>query len=238
MSDFLSIIREFGYSLLSVIYPRLCEVCGETLVDGEKVICTHCQLNMPRLFPVNDGSLNSVEKKCFVSECCVAGTALFRYHRHDDYSKLIHKFKYNGRKEIARDLGAQLALERKESSFFDSIDYLVPVPIHYIKKFRRGYNQSHEICKGIRRVTGIDISTNLYAKKHHSTQTRKSAEERWSNTENLFAVRNPEILVNKHIAIVDDVVTTGATMQHCAAVLKEAVPGIRISFVAIATTEQ
>jgi len=237
MESVAGILRNLWYGFTTVVFPNLCEVCGQTLVTGERTICTKCLMNLPRISQSAPRGLNSVERKCFISNCCVAGTALYRYYRHDPYSQLIKKSKYQGRRDIARNLGVMLARERKPTGFFDTIDYLIPVPIHFFKRIKRGYNQSEEICIGISSVTGIQVTKNLYAKRGHKSQTYKNATDRWNNTEGLFAVKNPKQLENKHIAIVDDVITTGATMQHSAMVLRDCVPGIRISFIAIGTTE-
>lgn len=232
---FSEIIKDWIFSFISVLFPNLCEVCDTTLVRGEKVMCTHCLLEMPRIKDCGTEP-NSVERKCFVSGCCVRGTALFKYFRNDRYSEIVRQFKYHGRKKLAEDMGKILALEKAGTGFFEGIDYLVPVPMHYWKKFGRGYNQAEEICRGIRSVTSIPLAFNLYAKKGHKTQTHKSAEERLKNTENIFDVKNPKELADKHIALVDDVITTGSTMQHCAMILRDSVPGIKISFIAVAST--
>lgn len=237
MTGITNILLRLWQSFMTLIFPNVCEVCGQTLVSGEKVICTNCQINLPRLAKSVPGGMNSVERKCFIADCCVAGTALYRYFRHDRYAILIRKFKYFGRRDIASDLGGILAEERKNDGFFNSIDYLIPVPMSFIKKIKRGYNQSHEICRGISRVTGIPIADNLYAMKGHGTQTHKNAEERRKNIEGIYSVRRPSELEYKHIGLVDDVVTTGATMQQCAKVLHDSIPGIRISFITIGTTE-
>ena len=230
------ILNDWLTSFLSVIFPNLCGVCGTTLVRGEKVICTTCMFNLPRM-QEEEFELNSVEKKCFISGCCVRGTALFKYHRHDSYTSIIKDFKYHGRKDVAVTMGEILAKEKSSLGFFSDIDILIPIPMHFLKKARRGYNQAEEIAKGIKIETSIPIANNLIAKKGHTTQTFKSAEERWRNIENIFAVRNPEQLAGKHVALIDDVVTTGSTMQHCAMTLRNSIPDIKISFIALATTE-
>ena len=230
-------IRRWGEALLNLLFPEVCEVCGRSLIFGEKVMCTSCLGELP-VCQESGHRLSPIEQKCFVEGCLVRGTSLFYYHKDSPYADLIRRLKYYRQPQIGIYLGELLARDRISSSdFFSTADCIIPVPIHFLKKLKRGYNQSREIAKGIRKATGLPIVSNLYAVRGHGSQTRRNAQERWDNTRGLFKVRNPEMLAGKHIILVDDVVTTGATLTRCATVLRDSVPGIRISLISLATTK-
>ncbi|MCH5246871.1 MAG: ComF family protein [Muribaculaceae bacterium] len=170
--------------------------------------------------------------------------ALFYYHRESPFTRLIHGAKYNDLPQLARLLGEQLGLYYLNTGFFDDIDALIPVPISTFKKIRRGYNQSLMIAQGISKISGIKIMDCLKSRPH-STQTRKNARYRFENARGVYSVKKSgETLLSKkqlgrplHVILVDDVVTTGATMLQCIKSLREIEPSINISVLAPAATK-
>lgn len=152
------------------------------------------------------------------------------YEKGGAVQKLIHQFKYYGNRGLAWQSGRLAALEL---NCFGDVDLLLPVPLYRMRKWRRGYNQSEWIAKGMASVLGKPVNTNcLKRKRKAATQTRKTIYERWLNVENIFESENEESLKGKHILLVDDVITTGATISSCIRVLGD-IQGIRISVFAL-----
>jgi len=163
-----------------------------------------------------------------------SATSLFLYNKDSQYSKLLYDLKYSGMKDLAKFLGARLGRELKSSDFFMDIDVIIPVPLHRRKKRIRGYNQAEWIVKGITDVFPREVNLkSLQRTSFTSTQTKKSKEERWKNVEGKFAVSHQDSIKNKHILLVDDVLTTGSTIEACAHVLL-AVEGVKISVATLA----
>ena len=150
--------------------------------------------------------------------------------------KLIHQLKYEGGESVGVFLGKQLGYALKESSFFSNINYIIPVPLHPKKENLRGYNQSNYIAKGIQEILQIKVNTKVLIRTENTdSQTRKKRFSRWGNMMNSFALKMPEKLIGTHILLVDDVVTTGATLEACAQKLLE-IEGVRVSIATIAIT--
>ena len=164
----------------------------------------------------------------------VSATAYLYYYKEGKYSSLIHHLKYHDHPEVGTYLGRLAATELRESGFFDGIDLIIPVPLSRKRYHQRGYNQSDYIAQGISEVTHIALRTDCLARTVDTdTQTHKSKEERWKNTKDIFQVVNPETLKGKHLLLIDDVATTGATLHACASTLLT-LPGVRISIFALA----
>jgi len=226
-------MRTWWRDLESLVFPHVCEVCGRQLVDGEELLCTYCNLAMPRTnYHIVD--FNDVHHRLAGSVHVERAASWFQYRRHSKYVKLIHKAKYYDRPEIARIMGRMYAREIAPSGFFDGIDVILPVPMHVFKELKRGYNQAAEICDGLHDVTGIPLGDNLKAMHGHSSQTRRGAYGRYLNVSGLFGVIDAVGLTDRHVLVVDDVLTTGSTLSACCEALVKAVPGIRISVLTLA----
>jgi ComF family protein len=143
--------------------------------------------------------------------------ALFFFGKGSRYRNLLHKLKYNGKKEIGVEMGRRLGMELKNAPLYQSIQTIIPVPLHPKKQRKRGYNQSEQIARGIAEITGWRIDNKSVTRKlFTSTQTRKTRMERWENVAEVFTVTQAEALTGKHVLLVDDVITTGATIEACA----------------------
>lgn len=231
--SFKELMAVYWHDLRDMFYPRRCPVCGRSLVDGEEVMCMHCDVALPRLHFNSYGS-NPVEERLVGRVPIHKAASWFRYKRSSPYVNLIHDAKYRGIRRLALQMGAKAAMELKPDGFFDDIDVLVPVPMHWWKRCKRGYNQAELIARGISQVTGIPIADNLRASHAHATQTRHSAYERYENVRGMYDVRHPEELAGLHLLIVDDVLTTGSTILACAEMLEASVPGVKVSVMTLA----
>ena len=218
---------------ISLLFPRLCYGCGNHLMRNESLICTECYVIIPRTGYHNQKE-NPVEQ-LFWGRCLIEKAAAFSYYNKGSRIRtLMHNLKYKGIKEIGMDLGRIYGLTLKSSGFTDEIDLIVPVPLHPSKKKMRGFNQSEIISNGISGVTGLPVDTNsLVREKISVTQTRRSRYERWTNVEGIFLVNDQESLKGKHVLLVDDVITTGSTIESCANELLK-VDGVKVSVVALA----
>lgn len=222
---------------LEAVFPAVCEVCGEPLVDGEEMICLTCGIKLPRTH-IHRDPFNEIHRRLAAPHLPVDRAAsYFYYYRGNEYTRLIHKAKYNYRPGIARRLGHMFAVELMADGFFDGMDMMIPIPLHWRKRAMRGYNQSCEICKGISEVTGIPINDSALKARRHSTQTRRNAVERLKNVEGVISVSHPEELYGKHLLIVDDVITTGATMITALRAIAATAPAVKVSVLSLALTK-
>ncbi|RHJ53979.1 ComF family protein [Bacteroides sp. AM10-21B] len=229
-------LKTWFLSFLHLFFSRQCAVCGTPLQEGEEAICLKCNMDLPR----TDYHLrtdNPVERMFWGKLPLERATSYFFYHKGSDFRRILHQLKYGGRKDLGETMGRFMAAELVASGFFRDVDVVVPVPLHPRKKRIRGYNQSECVAKGIAAVTDIPLdASSVVRNKHTETQTSKSAYERWENVDGIFQLRCPERFVGKHILLVDDVLTTGATTTACADAFRD-VAGIRISILTLAVAD-
>ena len=222
-------IKDFWF----LLYPHVCEACGRLLYANEQIVCTRCLYDIPRTDYCYDTE-NPIIMLFAGRLNIVRGTALFSFQKGSRFRKLLHNLKYNSKPEIGVLLGKELGADMLESGNFNEIDFIVPVPLHPNREKQRGYNQSEMIGEGISMVTGIPLITgNLVRSVETVTQTKIKREERWKNVSGKFIVQNEMEFENKHILLVDDVVTTGSTLEACGEVLKT-VPGLKLSIAVLA----
>ncbi len=229
----MSYIYNLWDDFISLLFPRLCYACGNHLLRNENLICTECYVVIPRT-NYHIESENPVAQ-LFWGRCLIEKAAAFSYYNKGSrIRKLVHNLKYKGIKEIGFELGRIYALSLKSSGFTSDIDLIIPVPLHPAKKRIRGFNQSDIISEGLAAVTGLIVdTTSLIRTTVSATQTRRSRYERWTNVEGIFQVKDTETLKGRHILLVDDVITTGSTIESCANELLK-VEGVRVSVVALA----
>lgn len=220
--------RDWLDSIINLFYPRVCSACGEPLLKDEETVCLKCRFTLPKTgYELNPD--NPLAQTFHGRVKFHAVTACFFFAKSGKVQHLIHELKYKGNKEAGLFLGQQLGESIKKAPLFQGIDYLIPVPLHPKREKQRGYNQSLMIAKGIHEVTGIPIGDKYLVRAvHTATQTKKSAEERFKNVKDIFEVHCANELENKHILFIDDVLTTGATLEACAHQL-ESIPGIVMS---------
>ena len=216
------------HALLGLFYPSVCAACGNSLFQWEKTVCTRCR----NLLPKTGYERNEANPLAFLFYGKVrlqAVTACFFFSKEGKVQHLIHELKYKDNPEAGVYLGQELGKTIKEAPLFQGIDYLIPVPLHPKREKERGYNQSLMIAQGVSEVTGIPIGGDFLVRSvNTATQTHKSKEERWRNVKDIFELRHADQLIGKYVLLIDDVLTTGATLESCAVKLST-VPGIRIS---------
>jgi ComF family protein len=220
--------------LLSLFFPQLCAGCGIPLVKGEDILCLNCLADLPKN-NFTDGKENSFALTFLGRINYCYAISYYNFDKGGRVQHLLHQLKYKGRKDIGYKLGLMFGIELIQNPQFREIDTIIPVPLHPRKQRARGYNQSVEICRGISESMNRPvISGNLIRKVHTSSQTMKGRYERWKNVSGIFRVKNSNTLSGKHLLIVDDVVTTGATMEACCQPLLE-IPGVKVSIAALAS---
>lgn len=221
-------IKNISARVLDVLFPRFCTVCNKALLAHETHLCTSCSLEIPRTH-FHRIKFNPVEQLFAGKIMFEHASGFFFYEKGHPYANILHDLKYHNMPQLGRHFARIYAGELINDGMFTDIDCIIPVPLHKSKQAQRGYNQSEHIAKGFADVLGVPVYTDIIiAKRAHESQTNKGTLERWHNTQDIFTARNPERLQNKHILIVDDVVTTGATLLS-AALTAEQIPGIKIS---------
>ncbi len=219
--------------LLNLFFPITCASCGNTLFKNEKVICTFCLHHLPKTHFHNHPN-NPLEKVFWGRVPLQAVVACYYFRKEGKVQHLIHQLKYKNRKDVGLYIGKAYGLELLTSVNFKDIDAIIPVPLHSSKLKKRGFNQSEIFATGLSKSMKkpIDIST-LIRQKASETQTRKSRFNRWENVKEIFSLNDANIYTNKHVLLVDDVITTGATIEACVIELRKT-PGIKVSIAAIA----
>jgi len=215
-----------------LFYPRTCMACGNTLFHNEEVVCTSCLLHLPRtgFHKIKD---NPVAKVFWGRVNLESAAALYYYRKGGKVQHLIHQMKYSGHKEIGIFLGEFYGANLKKSQYFETVETVIPIPLHKNKLKKRGFNQAEMFARGIAATMDIEIDTDtVYRDVETSTQTKKSRYKRWENVSDIFKLRDSDRLSEKHVLVVDDVITTGSTMEACVNTLQK-IPGIRISVVSI-----
>ena len=201
--------------LLELFFPSICVTCGNRLVKQEKFVCLDCWLDLP-VTNFHFEPENKVAQLFWGRVQVENATAWFHFRKGSNYQQLIHCIKYKGMKEMGLECGKRLGFSIAESEGFKQVDVIVPVPLHPKKLRKRGYNQSEWIARGISEALQKPVEAdNLYRKIHTTTQTKKTRLERWKNVEGIFEIKNSELFAGKHILLVDDVATTGATLEAC-----------------------
>ncbi|MDQ3072447.1 MAG: ComF family protein [Bacteroidota bacterium] len=220
--------------LLDLFYPQACAACANTLQKDEEHICLFCQHTLPRTdFHLERG--NPLEKVFWGRFPIEAGGAFLYFKKGSSVQELLHNIKYRGTKEAAETLGRWYGEQLREEPIFLGVDYVVPVPLHRKKLRKRGYNQSEWFGEGIAKGMGKDMDTaNLIRTQNTESQTKKGRFNRWQNVAEVFRIEKNKYFAGKHVLLVDDVVTTGSTLEACAQTLLNDDPNTKISIVTLA----
>lgn len=230
MTNFL---RKYWDGLIAIMYPHMCVSCDQPLVKGEDFACTTCMYqirrtnyHMEKENPVAQLFYGRIEPEFACS--------YFGFDKGGIFQKMMHNFKYKDQKEIGEMLGQHMGLGLKNSPHLPHVDAIIPVPLHKKKKKLRGYNQSEHIAIGLAHQLKSKVDTTTLKRiSYTGSQTKLSKEKRWANVSESFKVTNMEALKGKHVLIVDDVLTTGATIEACYQELKE-IEDIKISIATLA----
>lgn len=222
--------------ILSLVTPRVCPVCGEPLHGGDAVVCTSCEVMAPLTYFWLEQH-NAMSSRFWGLLPIERASALFWYIEGSPWRKVIHNFKYNGRWRVAYDMGRWYGALLKEGGMFADVDVVVPVPLHWRRLLGRGYNQSEYLARGIARELGVECDTGSVRRcRYNMSQVSRSVAERWNNVEDIFKVRHAGRLKGKHILLVDDVFTTGATIMSLGSEILSKVDGARLSVAVLSTS--
>jgi len=223
----------FLSDFISLLYPRLCYACGNSLFRHEAVLCMHCHAELPRTH-FHQYPNNPLEKVFWGRVSIRHATALYFFIKGGKVQHLIHQLKYKGGKEAGIYTGKLLGRELLAVPGYREITRIIPVPLHPRKMKKRGYNQSEQFALGLAEEMKIELDTTSFIRTVATdTQTKKSRFARFENVKEIFKVVHPDRLENGNILLVDDVVTTGSTLESCATILLQ-VPGTQVSIAAIA----
>lgn len=222
-------------SLLHLLYPHNCEGCGSALVSDAQFLCTRCIHRLPATGFFNKPG-NPVEKTFYGRLPLQHAAAVYYFTKGSLLQHLLVQLKYKNNREAGYFLGRMLGHALANAERFAGVEVLVPLPLNPQKEFIRGYNQSALLCEGIREIWKKPVLANAITRTRFTeTQTHRNRISRWQNMENVFAVTEPQWLTNKHILLVDDVVTTGATLEACGSSILE-IPGTQLSVAAAGYT--
>lgn len=221
------------HELINLFYPKICQICDNPLLKNEQIICLKCLHELP----VTNYHLNNENpvKKVFYGRVPLENaTSLLIFKKKGSVQKLIHQLKYKGQQEIGPFLGIWLGAELEKIPGYSEIDAVIPVPLHKLRLRSRGFNQVEGFGKEIAKALKIPYLDQVLLKKSFSsTQTIKERLARWGNIEETFILARPQDIRNKHVLLIDDLITTGATLEACANTIKQA-GGVKISIASMA----
>ena len=229
-------LQSYFTGISQLLYPVHCNGCGSDLVTKNELLCFECINKLPETY-FADKPDNYVEKIFYGRINIVAATGLYFFNKDTLLQVLLHQLKYKGNQQIGEYFGKLMAITLRESGRFAQLHYLIPIPLSKQRLKKRGYNQALAICSGMATVLQIPVLDNITLRtKHNQTQTNKTRQQRWDNMQAIFEIENTQQIEHKNILLVDDVITTGATLEACGEILVQ-VAGVQlyIAVLAVAT---
>ena len=228
-------LKNYFNDFLYLLFPHLCIGCGSDILNMQDILCAKCIDGLPRTGFI-DAADNPVEKIFYGRMNIECAASAFYFTKNSVMQHAIIQLKYKNNKLAGIFLGKLLGWQIAQSTRFDDVDLIVPVPLNDKKFYKRGYNQAEIIAKGIASIWHKPVAANAVERVLFTeTQTHKNRVDRWKTMEGVFTVTQPEAIANKHILLVDDVITTGSTLEACGqAILK--IPGIKLSIATLAYT--
>ncbi|MGB6036072.1 MAG: ComF family protein [Cryomorphaceae bacterium] len=222
-------LSDFG----KLFFPKICIGCVQPLNASEDTICIDCLIKLPRT-NYHRLKTNPVSNKFRGRIQIDSASAFLYFSRGNSTRAFLHHLKYSGRQDIGKRLGALYAKDLANDGY-PAPDVIIPLPLHPSKQRLRGFNQCTSIAEGLQKYLGSEIGSDLVQRiSNNSTQTKKGRFERWENVERIFAIPNPEKISGKNVLLIDDVVTTGSTLEACGHTILEAKP-TKLSFLTLAT---
>lgn len=222
-------------NILHLIYPKLCAGCGSDLVTGDQLICLTCMSGLPVTNFLTHPD-NPVEKIFWGRLKLEAASSHMYFTKGSVMQNLLHQFKYRGNRDVGIYFGKMIGEGFMKSERFRDVEALVPLPLYFKKEKKRGYNQAAVICEGMAEVMNLPLLENVIVRRRKTeTQTQMNRMERWDNIEGKFELVKRSLIKNKHLLLVDDVITTGATLEACGAELLKG-EGVRLSIASLAYT--
>src|SRR6266508_4528385 len=208
-------LKEIKISFFHILFPHICNGCGSDILNEESMLCMRCISEMPETNFQNHAN-NPVEKIFWGRLPLASATAQYYFTKESLIQRLMHQLKYKGNRELGKQLGRLMGNDLQQTHRFNKIDALIPLPLFPAKEKRRGYNQATILCEGIAEAMNVQVLRDVIIRiQHTETQTKKGRMERWQNMEGKFELISSEKIQNKHVLLVDDVVTTGATLEAC-----------------------
>ena len=224
--------------ILDFISPRACVVCGHRLSVTERSLCGVCTFHLPRTAYQFEAEDNAMAQLFWGLAPVERAAALMYYEPHGETAEILYRLKYGQRPDIGEDMGRLMAREMELAGYFDGIDVLVPVPLAPKRLRQRGYNQSERLAQGISDITGLPIERRVLQRRHfRQSQTALTRQERQENVKDMFYLRHGERLAGRHILLIDDVCTTGATLLACWEAFK-GVENLKISILTLSFTKK
>lgn len=224
------------HSIFNLFYPELCSICKSQLVKGEKAICISCISDLPITNFCNLTN-NTVETSFYGRIPIEEATALFYFFKKGSIQELIHNLKYRNQQQVGTVLGEWLGDDLLQSNRFKNLDFIVPVPLHQKKMKKRGYNQVTTFGQSLSKKLNVPYNDTILKRiTSTKTQTKRLRFDRWKNVQELFVVEQPEFVENKHILLIDDIITTGATLEACCKAFENS-KNIKISIACMAYTK-
>lgn len=219
--------------LADMLAPRACAACGHRLADGEETFCTRCSIHLPRTGFAALPTDNEMARLFWARLPIERAAALFYYHPHSPVARMVYDLKYRGQTDTGRQMGRMAAREMTADGFFEGIDLIVPLPLASRRERERGYNQSALIARGVADITGLPVVCDIVRRVRDTvSQTTLDHTGRADNMESAFSLVKPEAVAGRHVLIIDDIVTTGATATACGKAIAEA-GNVRISVLAM-----
>jgi ComF family protein len=223
----------FFNGLLHLLYPQTCAGCGSDIIADNQLLCSRCIADLP-VTNFHLAAANPVEKLFTGRLQLYSATSFLYFTKQSAVQRLLHQLKYKGNRQVGMYLGKMMGAAIGGHTRFNSVDLLLPLPLHRRRQRRRGYNQAAVICEGLAESLHVPVVEQaLQRKVHTATQTKKNRTDRWENMRDRFQITNMNVLENKHVLLVDDVVTTGATLEACGSTLLR-IPGITLSIATLA----
>ncbi|MHB1277135.1 MAG: ComF family protein [Bacteroidia bacterium] len=221
------------HDFFHLFFPALCEACSSALYTGEELVCLRCRAQLPRTgFGRHPDNL--VARLFWGRVSLERAASAYFFNKGARIQHLLHALKYKNRPDVGVLLGRWMFEEMNQAGFLEDVDMLVPVPLHPKKEKKRGYNQAAILARGFAASSAIPLEEKaLMRAENTGSQTRLSRIARWENTQEAFKLANPEAVKGKHVLLMDDVITTGATLEACANVLIQE-GGCRVSVLSVA----
>lgn len=232
----LHLIDKIHKNLLKLIYPSYCSGCQSLLLKNEIILCTHCLHNLPTTLHL-DIQNNEIIKNFYGIIPIEFAASFLYFHQNGIAQNLIHELKYKKRQDIGIYLGELFGHQLLQSKHIKNIDYIIPVPIHKKRLHERGYNQVDTFCQTLSEICFLEYKKDLLLRtKYTKSQTKKSKQERSSIKSSLFSLSNNKKYEGSHFLLIDDVITTGATIEACAKELLS-IPNSKVSILTIAYSQ-
>ena len=206
-------------ALLHLFFPHICAGCSTDVLDEQELICSTCIRSLP--FTEFEKIENNPVEKLFWGRTKIQhASSIFYFITDSPLQEIIHHIKYKNYPELGMYMGKIMGLQLKNILSINNIDFMLPMPLHPKKEYARGYNQASVLCQGIQETIEIPYLDHVLIRNFNTdTQTKKSRIERWENVAEVFEITDPSVIQEKHILLIDDVITTGASTEACANLL-------------------